>query len=124
MIVGIGIDMIEVDRVSEKVAKGIAFVEQVFSNAEIAYCESQANKGQSYAARFAAKEAFLKATGLGLLKSYELNNIEILNDQNGKPEILLHGEFKVLAEKHNWKKIHVSLSHLSLLATAMVIIEG
>jgi holo-[acyl-carrier protein] synthase len=122
MIVGIGIDMIEVDRVLEKVDKNNGFRERVFSAAEIEFCEAN-RKAENYAARFAAKEAFLKATGLGLMLGHNLSNIQVINDNNGKPNILLSGDFKIHGEKNGWNIIHVSLSHLADMACAVVIIE-
>ena len=123
MIVGIGIDMIEVARVAEKVAKPNGFKEKIFSAAEIAFCESTAASAEHFAARFAAKESFLKATGQGLNLSFDLHQVEIVNTSSGKPEILLHGKFKEAAIKNGWNKIQVSLSHLENLACAVVIIE-
>ena len=122
MILGIGIDMIEVDRVLERVNKDNGFREKVFSAGEIEFCESN-RKGENYAARFAAKEAFLKATGLGLLLGSDLSKIEIINDSNGKPSLNLGGDFKVQAEKNGWNIIHLSISHLQTVACAVVIIE-
>ncbi|WP_276369856.1 holo-ACP synthase [Chryseolinea sp. H1M3-3] len=122
MIIGVGIDMIEVDRVMEKISKNNGFKEKVFSQREIAFCEAN-RKEENYAARFAAKEAFLKATGLGLLLGNDLSKIEIVNDVNGKPSINLDGNFKKEAEQNSWNKIHLSLSHLQQVACAVVIIE-
>lgn len=123
MIIGTGIDMIEVERVSVKVAKNNGFKEKVFSSSEINYCEMMVNTAQHYAARFAAKEAFLKAAGGGLALGYDLNEIEVLNDEAGKPQFNLKGNFKLLANQHGWNKIHVSLSHVQAMACAVVIIE-
>jgi holo-[acyl-carrier protein] synthase len=122
MIVGIGIDMIEVGRVMDKISKNNGFKEKVFSSREIQYCESN-RKSEDYAARFAAKEAFLKATGMGLLLGYDLSMIQVENDVNGKPYITLSGNFKIQAEQNNWNTIHLSLSHLQQVACAVVIIE-
>jgi holo-[acyl-carrier protein] synthase len=122
MIVGVGIDMIEVDRVMEKIHKNNGFREKIFSVKEIEFCEAN-QKSQNYAARFAAKEAFLKATGWGLMLGNELSEIEITNDVNGKPFITLSGNFKTHAEQNSWNKIHLSLSHLQQIACAVVIIE-
>lgn len=122
MIVGVGIDMIEVERVMHKVNKDNGFKEKIFSKAEIEFCEMN-RKAENYAARFAAKEAFLKATGLGLLLGNELCEIEVVNDVNGKPSLNLMGSFKLHAQKNNWNKIHLSLSHLQQIACAVVIIE-
>jgi holo-[acyl-carrier protein] synthase len=122
MIVGVGIDMIEVDRVMAKINKDNGFREMVFSKNEIDFCESNL-KSQNYAGRFAAKEAFLKATGWGLLLGNDLSNVEVENDSHGKPSIRLSGEFKKQAEENGWQKIHVSISHLKEVACSVVIIE-
>ena len=122
MILGVGIDMIEVDRVMKKIDKDKGFREKVFSKGEIDFCESN-RRSENYAARFAAKEAFLKATGYGLLLGHELSEIEVVNDVNGKPSLNLRGIFKLKAEENGWNKIHVSLSHLQQMACAVVIIE-
>lgn len=122
MIVGIGIDMIEVDRVMDKINKNNGFRERIFSPREIEFCEAN-RKSENYAARFAAKEAFLKATGLGLMLGFDLSMIEVENDVNGKPYITLSGNFKIKAEQNNWNTIHLSLSHLQQIACAVVIIE-
>lgn len=123
MITGTGIDMIEVARIVKRISSKYGFREKVFSANEIAYCELQKNKAENYAARFAAKEAFLKATGEGLYLGYELHEIEIVNDAAGKPSIQLTGNFRKLAKQRHWNKIHVSLSNLGSMACAMVIIE-
>jgi len=123
MIVGTGIDIIEVSRVGEKIEKDNGFKSKVFSQNEIQFCDAKKDKFQNYAARFAAKEAFLKATGLGPTAGYDLNQIEITNDVLGKPEIILAGNFKKLALENDWKKIHLSLSHVQAMACAVVIIE-
>jgi holo-[acyl-carrier protein] synthase len=122
MIIGVGIDIIEVDRVMSKVNKDNGFRELIFSKNEIQFCESNL-KSENYAGRFAAKEAFLKATGWGLLLGSNLSEIEIETDEHGKPSIKLEGEFKAMAEKNSWNKIHVSISHLKEIACAVVIIE-
>ena len=122
MIVGVGIDIIEVERVMAKVNKDNGFRELIFSKNEIGFCEANL-KSENYAGRFAAKEAFLKATGWGLLLGSNLSDIEIETDDHGKPSIRLSGEFKTKAEQNNWNKIHVSISHLKEIACAVVIIE-
>ncbi len=123
MIIGVGIDMIEVDRVTEKVNKDNGFREKIFSEKEIAFCESKKNRTESYAARFAAKEAFLKATGFGLTLGHQLSEIEVINDDLGKPSFNLIGSFKTKAIDNNWNRIHLSISHLQNVACAVVIIE-
>ncbi len=123
MIRGVGIDIIEVDRVLETIEKHSGFREKIFSAGEIAFCDAKPNKGENYAARFAAKEAFLKATGLGLTLGYSLVDIEVVNDEVGKPMLNLWCSFKDKALESNWNKIHLSLSHLQAVACAVVIIE-
>src|SRR5689334_12418217 len=123
MIIGVGIDMVEIDRMAEKVETSIGFKEKVFSRQEIEFCESKKDKAQHYAARFAAKEAFLKATGRGMLLGYSLCDIEVTNDDAGKPELLLHGTFALKAKESNWNKIHLSMTHVKSMASAVVIIE-
>lgn len=123
MIHGVGIDIIEVDRVTEKISKENGFRELVFSAAEIAYCESKAHKFEHYAARFAAKEAFLKAIGTGWFGNIAFNEIEVVNDELGKPAIQLLGSTKTFLENKNINRISVSMSHLKSVASAVVIIE-
>ena len=123
MIIGTGIDLIENARVAHKIGKNNGFKEKVFSANEIAYCESVTNSTQNFSARFAAKEAFLKATGQGIALGFDLNEIEIIHDEKGKPYIELHGIFKAEAIKKNWNRIHVSLSHVQEMSCAVVIIE-
>lgn len=123
MIIGVGIDIIEVDRVLEKIQGNDSFRDLVFSSGEISFCEATANKGEHYAARFAAKEAFLKAAGAGLTAGYELCEIEVVNDPVGKPMITLKGNFLTLAGENKWNRIYLSLSHIKAMACAVVIIE-
>ena len=123
MIKGIGIDMIETERVADKISKDSGFREMVFSEREIEYCESKANKYEHYAARFAAKEAFFKALGTGWQNGTAFNEIEILADEKGKPLLNLIGETaETLADLRD-SLITVSLSHLKTIASAIVIIE-
>ena len=124
MIFGVGIDLIEVERVAEKISKKSGFRELVFSGAEIDYCESKANKFEHYAARFAAKEAFFKALGTGWKNGTAFNEIEITNDERGKPGMSFLGNTFVTITEMKLGKISVSLSHLKTMASAVVIIEN
>lgn len=123
MIIGIGTDIIEVDRVEKHIESGFGFKEKVFTDKEIAYCEAKARKGQNYAARFSAKEAFLKAIGTGLRHGISFTDIEIVNDDLGKPEINLYGKAREIAQQIGATNIQVSLTHLKEVVNAMVIIE-
>ncbi|MEJ5286824.1 MAG: Holo-[acyl-carrier-protein] synthase [Candidatus Kapaibacterium sp.] len=122
MIVGVGIDIIEVDRIKKAIENyGERFLKRVFTEKEIEYCEEfKESKWVHYAVRFSAKEAFSKAIGTGLTQGFKLNEVGIKNSNNGKPEVDLYGE---LLEKWGKYKIFVSLSHINTVATAIVIIE-
>lgn len=122
MIIGIGIDIIEVVRIADKM-QSPELLEKVFSSREIAFCQKNVNCWENFAARFAAKEAFLKATGRGLTLGHTLRDIEVLNDESGKPYLELHGEFLEYARQNNFHKFHISLSHIKSAACAVVIIE-
>jgi holo-[acyl-carrier protein] synthase len=124
MIYGIGIDQIEVERVSEKIGKESGFRELVFSKTEIEYCEAKTNKFEHYAARFAAKEAFFKAMGTGWRNGTAFNEIEITNNDEGKPGIFFLGKTALSIAELKLGKISVSLSHLKTVASAIVIIEN
>ena len=123
MIIGIGTDIIQTARI-EKGLESTGFKEKIFSRGEISYCEKRANKFEGFAARFAAKEAFFKALGTGWRGGIAFNEVEVINDELGKPSIRLLGETSLIVQKHNIKNIHVSLSHVKEMAVAMVILEG
>ena len=123
MIAGLGIDMIEVDRIAEKINKESGFRELLFSANEITYCESKTNKFEYYAARFAAKEAFYKALGTGWLEGTAFNEIEIVHTANGKPEFNFTGPTTTVIDLLEFSTISVSLTHLKATASAVVIIE-
>ncbi|HET9053958.1 MAG TPA: holo-ACP synthase [Cyclobacteriaceae bacterium] len=123
MITGVGIDVVAISRIAEKMRKP-EFKNAVFTKAEIAYCEEGGNKMQHYAARLAVKEAFLKATGKGM--AYDINNfqrIEVCRDGNGQPFIKLNGSFEVMKEAEKWVGMHVSITHEADTAIAVVILE-
>lgn len=124
MILGIGTDIVEVSRMAGIIGKwGGRFVNRVFSPDEIAYCEKCAQPALHYAARFAAKESFLKSLGLGLGMGLSLTDIAIAKDQRGKPEIKLTGKGAEMLSALGNASVHVSLSHTREAATAMVILE-
>jgi len=123
MITGLGIDIVEVERIAEKIAKDNGFRELVFSANEIAYCESKTHKYEHYAARFAAKEAFFKALGTGWPEGTAFNEVEIVNDEQGKPEIKLLGLTHTTIGALGNFNIMVSLTHIKSAASAVVILE-
>ena len=123
MIAGLGIDIVEVERLAEKIAKDNGFLELVFSANEIAYCESKTHKYEHYAARFAAKEAFFKALGTGWLIDTAFNEVEIVNNEQGKPEIVLLGLTHTTISALGNINIMMSLTHVKSAASEVVILE-
>jgi len=123
LIYGTGIDIIEVERIAKVMQRDLGFREKIYTEGEIAYCETKKNKYQHYAARFSAKEALMKAIGTGWRFGIRFADIDIYHDEMGQPHIRLTGKAKELAEREGFSKIHVSLSHVKELTTAIVIIE-
>ena len=122
MIVGIGCDIIEIERIARAI-KSESFIRRVFTAEEAAYCQRRGQQAAaSFAARFAAKEAVLKALGTGLREG-SLQEIAVDNDGLGKPLVQLSGHFAMLAKQLGVKNIQISLSHSGELATAYVIME-
>jgi len=123
VIIGIGVDIIELDRVRKAVERE-AFIQKVYTAAEIDYCQSRGRSSvQSFAGRFAAKEAILKAFGTGL-RNGSMQDIEIVNDELGCPKVHLSGWFEGFAREKSVKKIWVSISHSKDSAVAQCVIEG
>ena len=124
MIVSIGIDIVEVYRIRETISRTPRFVERVYTESERAYCESKgAAAAQSYAARFAAKEAFLKALKTGWRGKITWQDIEICSDEAGVPTLKIQGEAKTILGTLGVNQIHLSLSHTTEHAVAQVILE-
>lgn len=122
MILGFGVDLTNVKRI-EKLIENPKFINRVFTKEEIKYCEARGvQKAQSFAARFSVKEAFLKAIGTGL-RGGKLVEIEVINNELGKPSLTLTGYFAKYTKDNGMKNIHVSISHLKEYALAEVIIE-
>ena len=123
MIFGIGTDIIEVARIEKITAKGPQYLETIFTEKERDYCEAKARKSEHYAGRYAAKEAFLKALGSGWRDGLAFCDIEIINDELGKPQIFLHGEVKKYFDQHQIRHISTSISHVKAMAIAVVVLE-
>lgn len=124
MILGAGTDIMDVARVKEKLENDPGLRDELFTPDEINYCEAKAHKFQHYTARFAAKEAFLKAMGTGWQFGIRFVHIEITNNELGQPNIFLYDKAKDFAKEKGISKIHVSLAHVKDYALAYVIIEG
>jgi holo-[acyl-carrier protein] synthase len=124
MIVGSGVDLCEVERIKNAIARhGRRFVERVYTDREIAYAESKANLYERYAARFAAKEAGMKALGTGWRGGIAWRDFEVANQPSGRPTLQLHGKALELARKLGVENIALSITHTSVQAMALVILE-
>ena len=124
MIVSTGIDIVEVYRIAETMTRTPRFAERVFTISERAYCDAKgAAAAQSYAGRFAAKEAFLKALQTGWRGKITWHDIEILSDDQGVPSLNISGEARRLVEDRGVAQMHLSISHTTEHAVAHVMFE-
>jgi len=124
MIVGLGIDIAEPDRLRAAVERyGRRFLERIFTPKEIAYCERKRNKWERYAARFAAKEAAFKALGTGWRRGVRWRDVEVTNLPSGQPTLALTGEAEKFARRLGVSQIAVSLTHSDQFVLAQVIFE-
>jgi holo-[acyl-carrier protein] synthase len=126
LIVGTGIDLAEVARVRAALTAGYGdrFRRRVFTASEIAYAESKANRYERYAARFAAKEAAMKAIGTGWRGGIRWTDFEVANLPSGRPTLRLHGKAAELAARLGVATVSLSITHTEALAQAFVILEG
>lgn len=124
MIIGLGVDIAEVYRIEAAIGRhGQAFLDRVFTPGEIAYCEKHKNKFERYAARFAAKEAAMKALGTGWASGVRWVDLEVARETSGKPTMKLHGRAREIAEAMGTKHISLSMTHSGHTAFAQVIFE-
>ncbi|MBI4891912.1 MAG: holo-[acyl-carrier-protein] synthase [Acidobacteria bacterium] len=124
MILGTGIDLAEVPRIQAAVERyGTRFIERVFTPKEIAYVERKANKFERYAARFAAKEAGMKAIGTGWRRGVRWQDFEVTNLPSGRPTLSFHGVAAEFAAKLGVQRVHLSLTHTEQYGQAFVILE-
>ena len=124
MIVGIGTDIVRIDRIQHNIEINERFAERIYTQLEIEYCKSKASLYQSFAVRFAAKEAMMKALGTGWDGKVNWTDIEILNTESGKPMINLTGGALNQYRKLGIKEAHISLSHEREYAIAYVVLES
>lgn len=125
MIIGIGIDLVEVERVRRLLARHPRRgLKRLFTEAEVGYCAGSRNRYESLAARFAAKEALFKALGTGLAGGCAWRDVEVVVGATGAPSIALDGVTRRLAEQLGVGRIHLSLTHTGGLAGAYVVLEG
>ena len=124
MIVGTGVDLAEVDRIQRSVERfGRRFIERIFTPGEIAYAERKANKYERFAARFAAKEAGMKAIGTGWKRGVRWRDFEVINLPSGKPTLRFHGKAAEYAAKLGVRNVALSITHTKATALAHVILE-
>ena len=125
MIVGTGIDIVEVPRVGEAIERfGERFLQRIFTDAERKYCDSKANRIERYAARFAAKEAAMKALGTGWNHGVRWRDIEVYRQPGTRPTIRFHGVAAQFAERMHANNVALSLSHTPEQAIASVMLEA
>ena len=125
MIIGIGTDIVEVDRFDEFLrTNNERLLQRLFSPQELSYCRSASNVGHKLAARFAAKEAFLKALGTGFSNGVRWHDMEVRRSASGAPSLALAGKALSLANERCIRIIHLSLSHEKTHALAFVILES
>ena len=124
MIYGIGVDIVQISRIEKVIEqRGNRFLKRVFTEAEIGFCQCKARPAARFALRFAAKEAFAKAMGSGFRDGLGFRQIEVMNDLNGRPNLVLHGKSKEMCEGSGITNSHLSLSDDSFYAIAMVLLE-
>ena len=124
MIVGIGVDLAEVPRIRAAIERhGRRFIDRIYTPGEIAYVESKANRFERYAARFAAKEAGMKAIGTGWRRGVRWQDFEVANLPSGKPTLLLHGVAEQVASRLSVSNIALSITHTAQQGAAIVILE-
>jgi len=122
MIEGVGIDIVDLSRFNRAIDRwGINLLERIFTGRELEYSRSKVHQAQHFAARFAVKEAVVKAVISGTVKGFRWKDIEVRNDETGKPHVALHGQFAKILQN---KRIHISISHTSQTVAAVAVIEA
>ena len=123
MVVGLGIDIVEVPRIRKALEGGQALAHRVFTEAELEYCEARKNKYQHFAGRFAAKEAALKALGTGWQEGIRWQDVEVLSGALGKPELRFHGRAHEILVERGAQSAVLTISHATEYAVAAVVLE-
>jgi holo-[acyl-carrier protein] synthase len=125
MIVGTGVDLAEVDRIEQSIRRfGARFLNRVYTPLEIAYVERKANRFERYAARFAAKEAGMKAIGTGWRHGVRWQDFEVVNLPSGRPTLRFHGKAAEFARQLGVTNVALSLTHTKQTGLAYVVLEG
>jgi holo-[acyl-carrier protein] synthase len=125
MLIGTGVDLIEVERIAHSIERyGERFLRRVYTDLEIAYCNRKRVSAESFAARFAAKEAGAKALGTGISRGVTWNEFQVSRNPGGRPVLELRGRAAQLATELGVRAISLSLTHTGNLAMATVVMEG
>jgi holo-[acyl-carrier protein] synthase len=125
MLIGTGIDLIEIERIAHSIERyGDRFLQRVYTDDEIAYCRRKRMSAESFAARFAAKEAGAKALGTGISRGVWWNDFQVERQPGGRPMLELRGRAQLLAKELGVKTISLSLTHTGSLAMATVVMEN
>jgi holo-[acyl-carrier protein] synthase len=125
MVVGVGTDLIEIARIEQSIRRfGERFLRRVYTQREIAYCQRKKNAAESFAARFAAKEAGAKALGTGISRGVNWLELEVAREMSGKPRLELSGRAAEMAKALGVTRTSLSLTHSRDVALAVVVMEG
>jgi holo-[acyl-carrier protein] synthase len=125
MLIGTGVDLIEIERIARSIERyGERFLRRIYTDREIAYCTSKRSSAESFAARFAAKEAGAKALGTGISRGVTWIEFQVVRQPGGRPVLELRGRAAALARELGVKTISLSLTHTGNLAMASVMMEG
>lgn len=125
MIFGIGVDVVQISRIDSLLNRwGGRFLQRVFTKKEIQYCLLRKDPSPHLAVRFGAKEAFLKALGVGYSEGVRWKDIEVIRNSSGSPRIQLHNHTRTLCQRHGINKIHLSMSHNGAYGFVQVILEA
>jgi holo-[acyl-carrier protein] synthase len=125
MLIGTGVDLIEVERIAHSIERfGERFLRRVYTDHEITYCQGRRASAESFAARFAAKEAGAKALGTGISRGVTWNEFQVARNPGGRPVLELRGRAALLAKELGVRAISLSLTHTGSLAMATVVMEG
>jgi holo-[acyl-carrier protein] synthase len=125
MLVGTGIDLVEIRRIEESIGRfGERFLQRIFTDGEIAYCLRKRESAESFAARFAAKEAGAKALGTGIQYGISWKELEVVRREGQRPTLLLHGRAATMGQQMGVRRIWLAITHGGGLAIATVHMEG
>jgi holo-[acyl-carrier protein] synthase len=124
MVIGIGVDIVEIRRISQALQGSRSMAGRVFTQKEIEYCAQRRTQFEHYAGRFAAKEAALKALGTGWQGGIRWTDVEVAAEKSGRPDLILHGKARQLFEKSGAKRILLTITHSKEYAVAVVILES